>query len=752
MRNTRINGNDFRNAMGYYAASLINRQDYAALITYYESNREELESLGGIEAGTILHRAAMAYASLSNYPAALKTARLAQHIIAQEGESELLAETFLTLGEILLNMGEIKEAERAFRDAESLFRRRDNHEKQTRALDLLAGLFYKQGDFKNSLALLLDALDIARKTRNNKTIAYLLGNVGRIYTFLGNFRKAEEHLKMNLELSRQEHDAKETARAYLALGYLHLQQARYETAREYLERADDYLDKSKGLRDWIISLSYRGELLYRTGELEEAAKALQNALQLAERISPTSTLAGSILRHLAEVSLRQQNHSLARQYVMRAQAILARNNYQVEIGALWKIKALIAQARSQLDDARRFFQKALDIFKETGVQFEEAETLLLAGTSPAFSEKQRLIYLFRAEEFYRANGIIDKLNEVERHIDSLDYSAPTKTPAKIRGASPTKAVEYFTNNAEIKQFIAQLPVIGRSELPLLLTGETGVGKDKMARLYHSLVRPNAPFVALNCSSFPETLLESELFGYRKGAFTGATKDKPGLFVSANGGVLFLDEIGDLPLSLQAKLLGVLETRHVIPLGSTKEVPLDIKIVAATNKDLEKMVEEGSFRRDLYYRLSGFVFHLPPLRERKEDIPLLLEHFLKERKLLKENDSVPAELVRQFVAYSWPGNIRELYNKVIRLEMMTQLVSEGDMTEISRTLFSAPGNSTNDSLFARLEQIERNLIIEALIAANGNKSLAARLLKIHEATMRAKIKRYGIRLEGGVVLQ
>ena len=221
-------------------------------------------------------------------------------------------------------------------------------------------------------------------------------------------------------------------------------------------------------------------------------------------------------------------------------------------------------------------------------------------------------------------------------------------------------------------------------------------------------------------------------------------------MAANQGVLYLDEIGDMPLVLQAKLLGVLETRRVMPLGSTEEVQLDIKLVVATNNNLEEKVDRGEFRRDLFYRLSGFAFHIPALRERKEDIPLLLAHFMKNSRLLKSNGPPSTELVHQFIEHNWPGNTRELLNKVRQLEVMVELVKEGDLVELSRSIFLPEREQVAQSLFERVEQLERRMIVEALLASRGNKSEAARMLGIHEATIRTKVRRYQINLEGGVV--
>jgi two-component system NtrC family response regulator len=353
-------------------------------------------------------------------------------------------------------------------------------------------------------------------------------------------------------------------------------------------------------------------------------------------------------------------------------------------------------------------------------------------------------YLFRAEQISHRLRLTATLESIERMISEFDQPLTAERGANIPVAD--RRCDFVTASPVVERIKKQVSVLANADLPLLLMGETGVGKDQMARYFHSLARPNGPYIAVNCASVPATLLESELFGHKRGAFTGADADRVGRFTAADGGVLFLDEIGEMDVALQAKLLGVLERRKVLPLGSTKEIDLDIKLVAATNKDLEKMVETGLFRRDLYYRLSGISFVIPPLRERKEDIPLLLEKFMAEHGMTDLNtDSLDPDLVRQFVAYDWPGNVRELLNKVKRLEAMKLMATENDMAELVRLLFaeSPHAEPLDTSLFDRLEQFERKLITEALIAARGNKSQTARMLGVHEATVRMKLKRYGL---------
>ncbi|MEE8405268.1 MAG: sigma 54-interacting transcriptional regulator, partial [candidate division Zixibacteria bacterium] len=393
----------------------------------------------------------------------------------------------------------------------------------------------------------------------------------------------------------------------------------------------------------------------------------------------------------------------------------------------------------------KFFTLSITLLSDSGVRFEKTDALVKAGISEAFSKRKRLMFLFRAEEFYARYRIAPQLDKVGALIQELGDVGSGRAASKP--ARNSVESEFLTNSSDIKRFMSQLSIIGKMDLTILLTGETGVGKDHLARYYHSQVRPDGPFVAINCASVPETLLESELFGHKKGAFTGADSDKLGLFASANGGVLFLDEIGDMPFALQAKLLGVLEHRRLLPLGSTKEVKLDVALVAATNHNLEEMVRQGQFRRDLFYRLSGMSYHIPALRERKEDIPLLLNHFISSSSLILDSGKIPEEMLRQFLEYDWPGNVRELQNKVKKLEVMAQLVAEGDLVELTRSLLSADDEIKNHSLTQKVAEFERQLIMEALVAAKGNKSRAARFLGIHEATVRTKLKRYGISLAG-----
>jgi DNA-binding NtrC family response regulator len=285
-----------------------------------------------------------------------------------------------------------------------------------------------------------------------------------------------------------------------------------------------------------------------------------------------------------------------------------------------------------------------------------------------------------------------------------------------------------------------------SQVNILLTGESGTGKDLLARTlhYHSS-RRQAPFVPVNCAAIPEQLLESELFGYVQGAFTDARKDKKGLFVEAHGGTLFLDEVGELPLLLQAKMLRVIEDKEVRPLGATRGEKVDVRIIAATNRDLRRAVDEGKFRQDLFYRLNVVDIHFPPLRERPEDLPLLIQHFIEHSGQSSRAQRLSAEALRIFLNYPWPGNVRELENTIERALVLCrgEEITPADLP--AHLTGSKPHvTSLHDALLRRrpLADIEREYILLALELTEGKKKEAADLLGIDRKTLYRKLEEYG----------
>ena len=308
------------------------------------------------------------------------------------------------------------------------------------------------------------------------------------------------------------------------------------------------------------------------------------------------------------------------------------------------------------------------------------------------------------------------------------------------------------DNTGLKQVMTQVRRVAETNATVLIHGESGTGKELIARAVHdNSLRCQGPFVAINCGAIPLTLMESELFGHERGAFTDAKEAKAGTFERANGGTLFLDEVGELPLDAQGKLLRVLEERKITRIGGKKAIPVDVRIVAATNRNLDDEVKNGHFRLDLLYRLNVFTLILPPLRERKEDIPLLTNFFIRKynRTLSLDVQSVSPEAISLLTSYDWPGNVRDLENAiqssmilctggVIRPEHLPDRIKGYELAE-AQTVSGSSGNSIREIN----AQMEKELIIEALKKHNFNRTLTAEALNISRKTLFNKMKRYGL---------
>jgi len=352
------------------------------------------------------------------------------------------------------------------------------------------------------------------------------------------------------------------------------------------------------------------------------------------------------------------------------------------------------------------------------------ERLVLVRTTPLLDEQGNL------------QGAVATVKDVTDEVAPMKREVIAESPAM----------------REVINFVRKVAV--SEATTILLEGENGTGKDLIAKtLHYESPRQAEPFIAINCAAIPETLLESELFGYEKGAFTDARAQKRGLFELADGGTLFLDEIGEIPLTLQAKLLRVLEEQSFRRLGGLKDIRVDVRFIAATNKNLREAVREGAFRQDLYFRLNVIQIVIPPLRERKEDILPLVEFFIDHynRKFKRHIQGVTPEAAELLLAHDWPGNVRELRNAIERamiLEEGTHITPASLPIAISK---SEPAVA-RPVLAAReipdeemsLAENEKQLLIRALEKTNGNQTQAARLLKITRDTLRYKMKKYGLR--------
>jgi transcriptional regulator with GAF, ATPase, and Fis domain len=372
---------------------------------------------------------------------------------------------------------------------------------------------------------------------------------------------------------------------------------------------------------------------------------------------------------------------------------------------------------------------------------------------------------FTEDDFNFANRVADHLALALSHqrlAEAARRDAEAReTAARLEAqvATLTRELEARTGQRRVvgqskvwREVLAQAARVAQTETTVLLTGESGTGKEVVARfIHHASRRSHGPFVAINCAALPDQLLESELFGYERGAFTGAVGSKPGRIEQASNGVLFLDEVGEMAPTVQAKLLRVLEEREFMRLGSTRLIHADIRVIAATNRDLHGAMERGEFREDLYYRLGVFEISLPPLRERRHDILELADIFLKEigESVGRPASGIAPDAKDQLLAYAWPGNVRELRNAIER----AVILADGGMIRSEHLPVAAPralpGNAESGTSGpfpaggVNLEDIERQLVIKALTQARHNKTRAAKLLGLTRAQLYSRIEKYGL---------
>jgi two-component system response regulator AtoC len=321
-----------------------------------------------------------------------------------------------------------------------------------------------------------------------------------------------------------------------------------------------------------------------------------------------------------------------------------------------------------------------------------------------------------------------------------------------KAAARTGRSGIIARSRAMQDLLSLVDRVAAADSPVLITGESGTGKELLAQAVHQAgPRADKPFVPVNCGAIPENLLESELFGHVRGAFTDATRDRVGLFQEADGGTLFLDEVGELPLPLQVKLLRAIQEQEIRPVGASTTLQVNVRILAATARDLARATSAGSFREDLFYRLNVLPMYIPPLRERTEDIPLLLDHFLiaQSARMDRERPEVAPDFIDALVAYSWPGNVRELENLIERILVLSPqpVVDLKNLPEnVRQNAIESPGrvnDETDMDLKTQIRNLEAVLIQRALKQCQGNRSEAARRLKISYPSLLSKIKTYGL---------
>jgi DNA-binding NtrC family response regulator len=393
-------------------------------------------------------------------------------------------------------------------------------------------------------------------------------------------------------------------------------------------------------------------------------------------------------------------------------------------------------------------QDGVDLLKNIHSRLPDMPVIMLT----AVDKIQTVVECIKIGAFdYLAKPIIveELITSINRALESVEIRRELDQRRELQIAQ-NKEYRLLGNSEGLNRVRKHIQTVGPTDAPVLITGETGTGKELAAREIHACsLRAREPFVAINCGAIPRDLFETEFFGYKKGAFTGAQSSEIGKIQLANRGTLLLDEIGELPIEAQTKLLRILEENEFYPIGSTQLVQVDIRIIASTNKRLDEMVRQRTFREDLFFRINVYTIEIPPLRERSEDILLIADHFMKRFnwKFGKNFQSISKQASDVLTQHSWKGNIRELRNVMERAILSED--SDVLLPEHLLGLFTSPVFSENEEMFTLpetgidLEQTEKQFIIQALRITNGNKTKAAKLLNLSPPTLYYRLEKFGL---------
>jgi DNA-binding NtrC family response regulator/tetratricopeptide (TPR) repeat protein len=751
------------------------------------------------KSGELSYLEAFTLDKLGKTKQALASVKKAYEILRDTGKNQRLAQIQQLMGRIYVKLGDLKSAEIQFTDTASTYRRIKDKKGTAETYNELARVCFIRSEFSRAVGYIEDALEFCQEAQDRRLAANLYGNLGTVLMLNDQWGKAQENLLLSFRANEALGDDFNVCKSLLSLGYLSCLLRKFNSAEEYLDKAFLFISGNNYLRELAIFHEYRGSLDMARGELNSARTHFLEAIRIGEQIAPRGAIIGQAYRLLAELQMEQREFEEASLSCEKSIQASKETGERLEEAAAYRTLGRIYSQNGHPADAKKNFDQVIPMLEEMGARFELGKTYLFMGECDSYSIWERMKFLGRAEDcasrldtpyylakvhsgfaelFLQENNLTaakDFLEKAKSEFEKQNDKQNLKLLSDLEERITTKASSYepvtvsYSSDGSFAEMITQDKVVlgilesakqfKDLDISILLEGGTGTGKDLLAKVIHyNSNRKSGKFMVVSCAALPEGLFESELFGYKKGAFTGAVADKKGMVDEASGGTLYLDEITDVPLSIQVKLLRAIEEKEIVRLGEVKPRKVDFRVIAATNRDMDELVTQGKFRNDLFYRLNGIRFKLPSLKDRKGDIPLLVEHFLKkfcasgisknqpaDAKLPSTVPSVDPEVMELLVSYQWPGNVRELENCVKQMfisckgeQRITQSTLAGMME-----MFSNGRCTEEDSLVEKLKQYQKEEIEKALTQTNGVKAQAARTLGIDEAVLRYKIKTLGI---------
>ncbi len=678
----------------------------------------------------------------------------------------LLAEYLFLRGRALAFLGQLDEALEDSEAALAFYRLLGSRKEYAEVSNLLGIINLQISNY----VLAIRYFDKSAKVNSNLALTYRLGenhlHMGITYYKLGIYSDAYSHLQQASKRFEVVNHLQSISRTQLALGNVCRLQGEYVEARKHLMEAYGLATKDRMPREECLALEFLGDVYRDEGKPDEARRYYARGMAIAQRIAPKGDLVMELQRREGECLMLEGREVEALPILARARTLAGRLGDRFEEGVILRCLASASAAIRDWDAAEKYQREGLRILEEIDARHEmaigqlRAAEVLMARAEDAGQARSPLVLIEDAwQHMLAAQHIFLKLDIEPWLKETRDLMKRISRQRADLGLGGTIAeVVSQTSGAEsgiiavssaMRGILQLCEAYAQYDEPVLITGETGTGKELVAHRIHALGgRRDRPLVAVNVSAIPSSMFERELFGHRRGAFSGADQDRPGFVAEADAGSLFLDEIADLPLALQPKLLRLIQERTYMAIGDPKERVAKVRLIAATNANLEELVRRGRFRRDLYYRLRVLEVHLPPLRKRRDDIVPLMNHFLSQvagrRATISEYfDEASQEAIRRF---SWPGNVREVAMVARRAHI--GLVTEGRVRiqlglEPPGLLLTGPGRKEMAAAVAGDQDVLRSRILVMLEETGGNKSETARRLGISRPTLYRWLSRFGI---------
>ncbi|HEX7077318.1 MAG TPA: sigma 54-interacting transcriptional regulator [Candidatus Eisenbacteria bacterium] len=689
---------------------------------------------------------ARALIDLSQYDEALRSCERAHAYFKERGLLAPLAHSYNCFGRIHFRLGDLDRAKEYYEAALHLFRWDLNDEEGVIRLHNNLGILYRHlSDWRQATWHLLRSMEQATRLGNFAYIAVTCANLGIVYLKSGQWDEAREHFDRALTSYVQ--IGRETGVARMRIGLATIATFRHDfaAAAAHLDAAEQITARLGASREQILCLFTRGELRQEMGEVDEALSIYDQALAMARDVAPEGDMVHEMQRRRAEVlalrgdvpnALRAAEE--ARDRSIRIKDLLEEGSARRVLAAIHTQAGHASEAAAEAREAIRILDGIHERFELARAYLDQARRMTATGDPDRVREGQNLA--FKAMYLFEQLGVDDSLRAAEAVLRELNAPSWLVAPRTSRRDHPSassqaqdiaRAYGVITQNPRTLEVVRKASELLSTPARVLIQGETGAGKNLLAYMFRSFeIERGRPFVEVNCTSLPGDLVESELFGYVRGAFTGAAVTKRGIFEEADGGTIFLNEIGELSERTQVKLLQVLDDGTYRRLGEVRSRRLNVRIISATNKDLDAAVKAGWFRADLYYRLGQVLLTLPALRERREDIPLLIHSFLEELAAREGRQVVLSEDALEYLtALPWLGNVRELKHKVESIFLIAGRQELVDRALLVKLLYpgGAPAASEAQStrgLRSKVDLLKREEILAALSRNGGNRSRAA----------------------------